>query len=151
LGVPRELRVEFAAAPTAQSGEDDTEEEIRCQNSDVAIGVPQTSNVQEEVGTSFPRMNHARRKQCVTQIQTFLFVGHSFSVPGCLSSAIQPVACHEPCRRLCASVRLSHFVFLFTGRCGKRVHPGAIEYGQTDEGETQSWNPKKPRYRDENQ
>jgi hypothetical protein len=46
LVVPRALRVELAAAPPAQSWAEDTDAETLCQNSDVAICVPQTSKVQ---------------------------------------------------------------------------------------------------------
>jgi hypothetical protein len=41
--VPRALRVDFTAV-SAHSGADITEAETLCQNSDVAICVPQTSN-----------------------------------------------------------------------------------------------------------
>jgi hypothetical protein len=48
LVAPREVRLELAAAPPAQSGEDDTEAETLCQNSDVAIFDLQTSKAQGE-------------------------------------------------------------------------------------------------------
>jgi hypothetical protein len=53
LAVPRDLREESSASLPVQSGEADADAETLCQNSDVAIFVPQTSYVlyaREKVG-----------------------------------------------------------------------------------------------------
>src|ERR1039457_6705181 len=50
LTLPRETREGSPTAPPAHSGEEDTEAETLCQNSDVAISVLQTSRFQDVRG-----------------------------------------------------------------------------------------------------
>jgi hypothetical protein len=67
LTVSRGVRAESLAGFPAHSGDEDTEVETLCQNSGVAIFVPQTSNIQDIRGESPALQREIRR--CTEKIE----------------------------------------------------------------------------------
>jgi hypothetical protein len=67
--VPRELRSALPAGPATHSDEEDTVADTRCQNSEVAICFPRTSNdqdIREEWAFNSQRKSTNERRLCVT-------------------------------------------------------------------------------------
>jgi hypothetical protein len=63
LAVPRALRVEPPCDPPAHSGADDAEADTRCQNSEVAMFVPQTSKIEKSKGQKKEQNCQPKKKQ----------------------------------------------------------------------------------------
>src|ERR1035438_7564101 len=98
FAVPREFRVELAADPPAHSGDEDTEADTLCQNSDVAICVPQTSNVQdtrEEVRkTSHKRKMEGADNRMQRRLDLLLETSCGLWLRVCAQPASSPAVSH---------------------------------------------------------